>query len=605
MDEPIAAQRRSPTFASFPILRTVLFLAGFDLETALDPYRRGVAIVNTTRARFHDICIGISPDTSSTRGIISSSFMELVIGSCIVGVVAYLVSIFHAHPQGESYQPGLGLGLEIEAPILAAFFTLFALITAMYTSLAISETPDSNLMKFLNETFPPLERCAICQEEGENEPIINLQCFSDAEEAANPQRALHWFHENCIAAWWLENGHRAGICPLCSKESVAFRSPAGPRHSSPSAIAWATHCFFRCILLFFGHFDSHISGARPRRPFVHATPYAFALTRGVLVLCLLLLSRLVFARILYVCYLAFPRLLQIYVYGGVREYLCRLWLLDLYPVSRWPIRDYLCPELPGSLPIDPPSRGEGWRLGITAAVISFIIIHGCALRIADAFYSRFSPRRFHSLIGKRTRDSSILLFNFAARIIQCWRNFRGNILLFAGVDSYLFLQLSLLALTHAFLASKEIAFTETERWPDWIIFLVIVIEATWRFLIATAFYVFAYAYFVPFVLLVLSVFLLPLLLTIWDEIFWPVLGIISAYSFAKGFVPALGSWFTSDIQLPIPYFAPATVTVPRLELGEGVEWALVIICSLPAILRMLRFAWCNSPSRVNAPPHDI
>ncbi|KAI0110736.1 hypothetical protein GGR51DRAFT_509699 [Nemania sp. FL0031] len=440
------APDRTPTFANFPILRAVLFLAGFDVNTALDQARRSELEARYTRIVFAHLSVGNSPDTSSTRHILSSSWIESVSALCIVAAVTVLVWQFYARP-GEDGDAGPGLALHVEAPILAALCTTFALIIAVYTYLAADDSCEPILSCFsLNEVFTPAnqEVCAICRESS-SEDLVRLQCYSTAEEAANPQRAFHFVHSDCIALWWVEqrerwhaSGQRDAApeprCILCNNRVLGYRpldmaSPSPSNFPVLSALAWALYFFFASTLVLFGHLSGFSYRGLPGPKDVRADWHAFVITRGILTIFLLLLSRLLFARITYAFYLVYPQLLRTYLDSSqiVSQYVLSKVRLTWSSLCSWPsfpqpLQSLVCtPEFPDAWLADSPptsslGKGQGWCLAIVFLVAFFIFIHRCASQAADAIYYRFPPRDIREGLRFRPRNSSVTLVNFIRRI---------------------------------------------------------------------------------------------------------------------------------------------------------------------------------------------
>ncbi|KAI1126640.1 hypothetical protein F5Y10DRAFT_293656 [Nemania abortiva] len=586
---------RNPTFADFPILRTILFLAGFDVETALDPVRRGEREVTYTRAVFSLMSAGHTSDTARTWGGTSSSFLEIVSGLGTIGVVTALVRLYYTNTraQGEESHASPGLGVEVEAPILAAFFTLCSLITALYVFLAVADTTGPLLDGlFVHQVFPPVEDCAICHQ-ALDEPLISLQCFPDADEAANPQRALHYCHESCIAGrWWneLEIWHLADPtdppeqppqrrCPICTNRVLGYRRPADVGdHGEPSALAWSTYFFFASVVILFGHLHPHMHRGLPEAKTAQSNWHAYVLTRGIVVICLLLLARLIFARILYVCYLVFPHLLRMCLQSNVRQ----------------SVYQYVVQTTPPPLHL---SKGETWGLAVAVLVLAFMLIHGCALRIADTIYYCFRPRGLYA--GYQFRmpsNNSAPLTRILRRLVVPWTlTTRALFALVSPVNT----------LGYESVLSYVLSLVCLSVWSFWAVtgsmsLSVYDFIAYIRMLgFTTGGWIFTF-YKLGFVLIASSVSLFALFMTLWDDIIAPVIIFISGHVFMKGVTAFLAQiehslgrpWDGSNVRLPFP-------------LQGFLEWAIVILYQLPLVLMMLHYAWSNSPPRSTSPPRSV
>ncbi|KAI3320515.1 hypothetical protein HD806DRAFT_547349 [Xylariaceae sp. AK1471] len=419
-----------PSFSTYPIFRASLFLIGFDLKKSLRNME-----THPVSGEFQNWFTGQAtkqfPDTSSIRKIISSSAVELISALGIVALVVRLVLSDRA-----------GLGMNIEAPILAGFFAIFALITAAITYLACDDLSAAQpLDKFTNErSWMPDETCLLCREADSVANLINLQCSDDEDEAAHPDRALHWYHSECIRRWWdtqdrldvANDGDneaqlralRWGLvtrprkCPMCVREVLGYRRPYGGNvHTfpdeeddgissrsgvAPSALAWAVYSFFSCVALCFGVTDHHWSRGLPyyRGSVPVGIHWSAVLTRGVMPYAMLILSRLFLLRILY---------------------LCSLWYVQMQTHIASP--DSIHYQAP--LPSFPES---------IAIVASFIVcVHGVARRLAEILYLPVPHRVHYTGLPKGAFGTAYKVWG--NRILKFWKALYRFLIRYADVET--------------------------------------------------------------------------------------------------------------------------------------------------------------------------
>ncbi|KAI0855065.1 hypothetical protein F4860DRAFT_497449 [Xylaria cubensis] len=424
-----------PSFLDFPLLRTTLFLAGVDMErTVGEMYRQGN--YRYLRRIFNILSVNQYPDTSSTEAIIAASPAEIASAFSIVSLVAVLVRMYYTRP-GASSNTGLGLGPAVEIPILAAFFTLFALIVATLTWFSMGEVVRSwRLSNFIPFVSPEPEICMVCLESEPLTNLVSLQCYSDAEEAANPQRKPHYFHEACIEAWWLTRDN-AARCPVCSQEAIGYRTVDGNYRypaPEPSSLVWATYSFFACVQFFFGSRGPIATRQLPRWQDSLGEHFAVLLLRGVASLCLILVSRLFYAKTMYACYLfllnglnEYPstRLYELYLeltvsfFDMVSELEHEIYSVADFFMSQRQI-EYISYPLEWLkiffLSLFDLGPAGGWILRFFIIILSFGFVHGFASRVNDLIYALTPPE----IAGHERPDRQRISMDFLWMISAPW-----------------------------------------------------------------------------------------------------------------------------------------------------------------------------------------
>ncbi|KAI1734159.1 hypothetical protein F4680DRAFT_363389 [Xylaria scruposa] len=561
-----------PSFFEFPLLRTTLFLAGLDMKQTVGEFRRNN--YRYLRGVFNVLSVNQYPDTSSTKRIITSSVVEVVSAISIVSLVAVFVRMYYTR-SGASLDTGLGLGPAIEVPILAAFFTLFALIVAALTWLSMGEVVrTSRLGSFIPLTSPEPEICMVCLEKEPITNLVNLQCHSDEVEAANPQRKFHYFHEGCIESWWIANEKLAGRCPVCSQTALAYRTVDGEYRypaPSPSSFVWATYSFFACVQFFFGSRSPIATRQLPRWQNSLSEHFTLVLLRGVGSLCLILFSRLFYAKALYAYYLLLPRWFNEYPAPRLYEYLKTTFAFDLVSglvhrirslagphmnqsqigyikyVLEWVKSCFLSPDI---------GPAEDWSSRILIVVLSFVFIHGFARRMGDFIYALTLPRFVgHEVSGRQSASMSL----FLQRIRALW----------FGLSLLRKLWLILKAFFTSVIGSSLISSTPLIAYikneflrlsPNW----------AWVLLAVTT----PSAYVLCFVLYLGC---LTVWLTIWEELYWQVVALALTRAAAKLCVS----------------FWPAAIAFDSLQ-GHG---ALILtgFFWLPMVTNKIRRAWFPLP----------
>ncbi|KAH8157553.1 hypothetical protein CIB48_g10693 [Xylaria polymorpha] len=264
------------------------------------------------------------PDTSSTWHIITSSAVELVSAFSIVSLVTVLVRMYYTRP-GTSSDAGSGLGA-VYIPFLAGYFTFWALIVAAFTAFAIEEMKRSRrLSRFIPFSSDEPQMCYVCLQSDSATNLVNLQCYSDEEEAANPQRLVHWYHETCLEKWWLPLSVENRTCPACQQRPLAYRAiDAEYRYPAPqpSVLLWAMYSFFTsCSMFFWDNTKPIAMRGLPGWQNSLGEHFMLILCKGVLALGGKLLARILFVRALYKGYLALPDGLKEYPLTYLQEYI--------------------------------------------------------------------------------------------------------------------------------------------------------------------------------------------------------------------------------------------------------------------------------------------
>ncbi|KAI0544615.1 hypothetical protein F4679DRAFT_600464 [Xylaria curta] len=442
-----------PEFLKFPLLRATLFLAGVDMKKVVGEFRRD-RHYRYLRGVFDALSVKQYPDTSSTKRIIVSSIAEVLAAIGIISLVPIFLRMYYTR-SGASPDTGLGLGPAVELPILAAFFTLFALIAAVMTWFSMGEiVRTERLGNFLTFASPPPEICMICHESESVTNLVNLQCYSDAEEADNPGRKPHYFHESCLETWWRNAPpDRVMRCPTCAQVALAYRAVDGEYRypaPEPSALVWATYSFFSCVQYFFGSRSPMAARGLPSWQDNLGEHYLEVLLRGVGSLCLILVSRLFYAKALYAYYLLLPRWLNEYPATRLCKYLktafgffgmIRSSVIDgLVRQIRSEVGPYINESLIGYIKyvlewlkvyfLNPDLGPSGdWILHILIVVLSFVFIHGFASRASNFIYDLTLPMRF--VPDGRAGRQPFYVERFLQRILALWHGltrlgFRGG-----------------------------------------------------------------------------------------------------------------------------------------------------------------------------------
>ncbi|KAI1749573.1 hypothetical protein F4782DRAFT_549713 [Xylaria castorea] len=585
-----------PPFLKFPLLRASLFLAGVNMKQTVSEFREE-GNYRYLRGIFNLVSVNQYPDTSSTWRIIAYSAWEIVSAVSIVSLVTIFVRMYYTRP-GTSSDTGPGLGPAVEIPILAAFFTIFALITAAFTAFSMGEIiRTSRLTSFIPFTSPEPEICMVCLESDPITNLVSLQCYSDEEEAANPQRQLHYFHEGCIESWWVMNEQAGGRCPVCAQRALAYRTVDGEYRypgPEPSPLAWAMYSFFACIQLFLGSRNPMAMRQLPYRQDNLGEHFATVLFRGIGSLCVLLLTRLFYAKVLYTCYLFLPKWLNEYpairlhgylnitfsffdmgaikrfshmvlsgpnvtryrlpASGGIYEtlifnidsrltrqirgltrfyrYLTPRQIEYTEHILKW-LKIYFSPDL---------GPAGAWLLRIAIVVLPFIFIHGFASRVSDLIYALTPP----GLVGNEPQERPRVSVDcFVRRMSTLW--FGLVRLCFHGVD-IVPLRRRIFLLSPVFnglligvIGSTRFSGTpltayienalEAMGWsPGWAYVLLIVVTPPALLVLCTILYV-----------LYLTVWL-----TIWEDFFWQLVALVLTHAAAKLCVPFLPGGIAFD-----------------------------------------------------------
>ncbi|KAI0437986.1 hypothetical protein F4803DRAFT_536712 [Xylaria telfairii] len=415
-----------PPFSKFPILRTALFFAGLDMGKRVQELRERGEDYIYIRGLFNQLAIFQYPDTSSTWRIITSSAVELISAFSIVSFVTVLVRMHYTQP-GTSPHTGPGPSPAVEMPFLAAFFTFWALIVVAFTSFAIGEIKRTRrLGRYIPFRSDEPELCQICLQSESVTNLINLQCYTDEEEAANPQRPLHWFHESCMEAWFRILQPQDRVCPACTQRPLAYRTVDGEyRYPAPDAspLLWAMYSFFTsCSLFFWDSTDPIARRGLPGWQNSLGKHFMLILWKGVLALGAKLLARILFARGLYTVYHILPEAVKEYPVTYLQEYIQTelpfLIIVYNFLASTLPTQSYKLAELAfhlskviesrivesfGKLPqiigllklCASPDFGPAndWFLAVSLIVLPFIFLHGFAARISDFVFIVVSHMR--------------------------------------------------------------------------------------------------------------------------------------------------------------------------------------------------------------------
>ncbi|TRX91954.1 hypothetical protein FHL15_007051 [Xylaria flabelliformis] len=431
-----------PSFLDFPLLRTTLFLAGVDMErTVGEMYRKGN--YRYLRGVFNILSVNQYPDTSSTQSIIAASPAEIASAVSIISLVAVLVRMYYTRP-GASSDTSLGLGPAVEIPILAAFFTLFALIAAALTWFSMGEViRTSRLGTFIPFVSPEPEICMVCLESEPLTNLVSLQCYSDEEEAASPQRKPHYFHEACIESWWLTRDN-APRCPVCSQQARGYRTVDGNYRypaPDPSSLVWATYSFFASVQFFFGSRSPIATRQLPWWQNSLGEHFAVVLLRGVGSLCLIIVSRLFYVKALYACYLFLVNSLNEYPSTRLYEYYLEITFSFFDMVSD--LEHQICslaglfmpqrqieyfsyflewPKIWFSSLFDLGPAG-GWILHVLIVVLSFGFVHGFASRVNDLIYALTPPE----IAGHERPDKPRVSVDFLQMIGAPWFEFTESL----------------------------------------------------------------------------------------------------------------------------------------------------------------------------------
>ncbi|KAI0535858.1 hypothetical protein GGR58DRAFT_515015 [Xylaria digitata] len=134
--------------------------------------------------------------------------------------------------------------------VLAILYILYAIGTIVLVYQAIRDMENTSPIDIgLPERYRQFVRCPICLADAPIHELITLQCFSDAEEEAHPERAGHSFHESCIMEVFNDLADR-GVqitCPLCRQIPLGYRRNYGPpRHGifDNSRLMWYINSLF-------------------------------------------------------------------------------------------------------------------------------------------------------------------------------------------------------------------------------------------------------------------------------------------------------------------------------------------------------------------------
>ncbi|KAI0448812.1 hypothetical protein F5B21DRAFT_521107 [Xylaria acuta] len=570
-----------PSFVKFPILRTTLFLAGIDINKMVQEFRES-GRYGYLKGIFNLLSVNQYPDTSSTMRIIASSTWEFVSAISIVSLVPRFVYMYYTRP-GTSSDTGPGLRTAVEITVLAAFFTLFALIAAAFTAFSMDEIVRTRrLSNFIPFRSPEPGQCGICLEPGPVTDFVSLQCYSDEDEAAHPQRKLHYFHETCIEFWWFTNRNGAGRCPVCRQTALAYRTvDAEYRYPAPepSALVWALYSFFACVHLFFGGTSPIATRQFPQTQDSLGEHFGLVLFRAVGGLCLILLSRLFYIKALYTFYLALPKwfneypstrlhkylkipfhffdikrfvnmvfsgphvtkyrgwpatggipetlmfnlvsalVRQIHRLAGLYRYLTPRQIEYIEYILQW-LKLYFSPDL---------GPAEYWLLRIAIVVLPLIFIHGFAVRVSDLIYAIKPP----SLVNnERLRIQQDSLARFCQRMNTLWFGFARLAFQGGGVipppRHILLLSPILNGVLIGIIGSSRVGGIPL------IAYIKNALEAMgyspdWAsVLLAVAIPPFLWAFCAIFYILYLTVWL-----TIWEDFFWQMVALTLTHSAAK------------------------------------------------------------------------